>query len=222
MWIKEDSCASVVKSAWEKGECSGSTTTLSRCLDECRSALKLWNKNCFGHVGKQIATLQNKLESLECQNRSPMAMEELQNTRDELNKLLDLEETMWQQRSCINQLKSRDKNTSFFHTKASSRFQRNTILRVMDETRVWRGEDEESGRTFVSYFKKRFSSSKLEVNEKLINVIHGKDLEQSNFLLTQEFQVDEVERALKQMFPTTAPSLDGMPPPYSTRNFGPL
>lgn len=52
---------------------------------------------------------------------------------------------------------------------------------------MWRDEDEESGRTFVSYFKKRFSSSNLEVNEKLINAIHGKDLEQSNFLLTQEF-----------------------------------
>lgn len=66
-----------------------SVVGLRPCLDECRSALKLWNKNCFGHVGKQIATLQNKLESLECQNKSPMAMEELQNTRDELNKLLD-------------------------------------------------------------------------------------------------------------------------------------
>lgn len=78
---------------------------------------------------------------------------------------------------------------------------------------MWRDEDEKSGRTFVSYFKRHFSSSNLEVNEKLINAIHGKVLEQSNFLLTQEFQVDEVERALKQMFPTTAPSPDGMPPP---------
>lgn len=94
MWLKEESCASVVKSAWELGEYSGTSTTLSRCLEECRSALSLWNQNCFGHVGKRIATLQKKLEGLECQNRSPTAMDELQNTRDELNKVLDLEETM--------------------------------------------------------------------------------------------------------------------------------
>lgn len=74
MWIKEESCASVVVSASETGECSGSTSTLSRCLEECRSALTIWNKNFFGHVGKQIAALQNKLESLECQKGSVTVM----------------------------------------------------------------------------------------------------------------------------------------------------
>lgn len=74
MWIKEESCASVVVSAWEKGECSGSTSALSRCLEECRSALTLCNKNFFGHVGKQIVALQNKLESLECQKGSVTVM----------------------------------------------------------------------------------------------------------------------------------------------------
>lgn len=33
-----------------------------------------------------------------------------------------------------------------------------------------------------------------------------------NSLLTRDFQVDEVERALKQMFATIAPGPDGMPP----------
>ena len=132
--------------------------------------------------------------------------------KNELNKLLDMEETMWQQRSRINWLKSGDRNTSFFHTKASGKFQRNTILGVMDGIRVCRDEVEEIGSTFVGYFKKLFSTSNLEVKEELIGAIHRKVSDQTNFLLTRDFRVDEVERALKQMFPTTTPSPDGMPP----------
>ena len=41
------------------------------------------------------------------------------------------------QRSRISWLKHGYKNISFFHTKASSRYQRNTIQGVLDETGCW-------------------------------------------------------------------------------------
>ena len=79
-------------------------------------------------------------------------------------------------------------------------------------TRVWRDEVEKIGSTSVGNFKKLFSTSNPEIKEELINAIHRKVSDQTNFLLTRDFQVGEVERALKQMFPTTAPGPDGMPP----------
>ena len=64
----------------------------------------------------------------------------------------------------------------------------------------------------MGYFKKLFSTSNPEVKEELISAIHRKVSDQTNFLLTRDFWMEEVEKALKQMFPTTTPGPDGMPP----------
>ena len=54
-------------------------------------------------------------------------MEEVQEMKLELNKMLLIEEDMWNQWSRNCWLKASDKNTSFFHTKAFNRHQCNTI-----------------------------------------------------------------------------------------------
>ena len=48
-------------------------------------------------------------------------MEEIHDTKVELNKLLMVEEEMWKQRSRNCWLKSGDNNTSLFHEKALKR-----------------------------------------------------------------------------------------------------
>jgi len=85
-------------------------------------------------------------------------MEEIQCTWRELNKLLDSEEIMWHQRSRIIWLKSGDKNTSFFHTKASSRLQQNTIDRFQDSNGEWQEDVEVVGRIFVEYYNSLFTT----------------------------------------------------------------
>ena len=79
-------------------------------------------------------------------------MEEIQETKLELNRMLLVEEDMWQQRSRNSWLKARDCNTSFFHTKASNRHQRNLITKIKDSSNVWQEDEEIMGRTIVEYF----------------------------------------------------------------------
>ncbi|XP_023881645.1 uncharacterized protein LOC111994021 [Quercus suber] len=61
MWLRDDRCSVVVTDAWERGRIGGKEWPLHHCLEECRASLAEWNKNSFGHVGKQNSELQKKL-----------------------------------------------------------------------------------------------------------------------------------------------------------------
>ena len=89
-----------------------------QCMDECRSSLQSWNKTNFGHVGRKIASLSKKLQWLECLPGGVANMEEINETKGELIRMLSAEEEMWKQRSRNCWLKSGDRNTAFCHEKA--------------------------------------------------------------------------------------------------------
>ena len=145
-------------------------------------------------------------------NGIAMDLESIHAMKMELNRWLDIEKEMWHQRSCNNWLKVGDRNTTFFHTKATNRFQRNTISRVLDSNNVWQEDVDQIGQTFVDYFEQLFSSSWPRVEPELIDVVHSKVTDRMNPILTKDFQAVEVEKALKQMHPLTALGPDGMPP----------
>ena len=118
MWINEEECDGVVKESWERGRILGGQSQFRRCMDECSSSLQSWNRTNFGHVGRKIASLSKKLQWLECLLGGEANMEEIHDTKGEINKLLSPEEVMWKQQSRNSWLKSGDSNASFFHEKA--------------------------------------------------------------------------------------------------------
>ena len=97
----------------------------------------MWNSTEFGHLGKQISQLQKKLEWLELQPTSLDIIKDRRERRVELNCWLDKEDTMWKQRSRLNWFKEGDRNTRFFHAKASSRFQKNLIEGIYNDEGLW-------------------------------------------------------------------------------------
>nr|XP_023917061.1 uncharacterized protein LOC112028598 [Quercus suber] len=208
MWLENERCKNVVLEAWERGCTSHSQWPLEACLEECQTSLRDWNKNIFGHVGKQVADLQKKLQMLEAMKYTATSMDEIHATKMELNRWLGIEEEMWRQRSRNNWLKAGDRNTTFFHTKASNRYQRNTINRLMDVDTGWIEDGDQIGQKFVSYFEELFTTSRLKVEQEMLDAIQPKVTERMNYTLTQDFHAMEVEKALKQMHPLTAPGLD--------------
>ena len=82
----------------------------------------------------------------------------------------------------------------------------------MDANNVWHDDMEHMGQIFVGYFDQLFTTSLPKVAGELIDALYVKVTERMNSTLIQDFHAGEVEKALKQMHPLTAPGPDGMPP----------
>ncbi|KAK7823975.1 hypothetical protein CFP56_034967 [Quercus suber] len=159
MWLRDERCKDVVKEVWERGQVINSEHPFTQCLEECRSSLSSWNKSTFGHVGRRIAVLQTKLQWMEERNSGDVNMDEMHEVKSKLNRMQLVEEDMWHQRSRNCWLKAGDRDTSFFHTKASNRHQYNSISKIRGLNEVWLEDEETIGSTFVEYFKQLFTSS---------------------------------------------------------------
>lgn len=67
----------------------------------------------FGHIGKKLVK-HKILQLLEARSAGMSNTDEVCQQRAEVNRLLDLEERMWKQRSGNPWLKEGDRNTIFF------------------------------------------------------------------------------------------------------------
>nr|XP_023870319.1 uncharacterized protein LOC111982934 [Quercus suber] len=193
MWLKDGRCEDIVKAAWEEGLQTGTGGLLRSCLEQCRDNLDAWNKEEFGHVSKKIAELQRRLEWLELQPASPDMISDMRSTRADLNCWLDKEDEMWRQRSRLNWFQEGDRNTSFFHAKASARHQKNYIEGLVDEQGRWQEDEAKVGDIAVDYFEKLFTSNSPEEFTNILNAIQPKVSTTMNEELTRTFTAQELE-----------------------------
>ena len=54
-----------------------------------------WNRNTFRHVGRKIVRLQEKLQGLKGRQGNNNVLDEIQETKLELNRRLLVEKDMW-------------------------------------------------------------------------------------------------------------------------------
>ena len=151
---------------------------------------------------------------LELQSNSPVIIEDIRNTRVELNCWLDKENTMWLQRSRINWFQDGDQNTRFFHSKASTRYQKNLISGMMDSNDCWQEDMRKVEEIVVNYYSNLFSSSNPSELTELIEAVEPKVSQDMNNMLTRDFKGAEVKAALNQMYLLKAPSPDDMLPVF--------
>ena len=119
---------------------------------------------------------------------------------------------MWHQWSRINWFQSRDRNTGFFHAKASSRQKKNDMEGLLDARGVWQENEEVMGEIVLDYYTDLFTSSNLIDFDEILGAMQPRVTSSMNQKITMEFTADEVNMTLKQMYPLKASGLDGMPP----------
>ena len=77
-----------------------------------------------------------------------------------------------------------DKNSKFFHSRATQRKRKNSILRIRNLKGQWRTNSSEVDRCLIDYFKELFTSVHIQNSDVATNSIISEDM---NAQLSAEF-----------------------------------
>lgn len=138
--------------------------------------------------------------------------EEVTQMKKELNILLHKEEQMWQQRSCIQRLKSGDQNTRFFHGSTTERKRKNFIKGLRDEQGVWQEDEEVFSALLTEFYSNLFTSSNPHDLDCILDGVQTVVTVEMRVKLDKPYTSEEVGEAIREMAPLKTPRPDGMPP----------
>lgn len=105
-------------------------------IKRCRLELVQWSWNIFWNFNTQMQSKQLTLEDLSIQN-NPKNLPTIRTLKHEINTLLNQDEIFWCQRSRSIWLPVGDKNTNFFHQRASQHCQKNHISEITSQSKKW-------------------------------------------------------------------------------------
>jgi hypothetical protein len=219
MWERDPALPLVIEDAWTGSPACSNLSDLIQKVKETQDRLHDWSTVNFGKVTKEISKKRNQLKKLWKRNRSESRDTEIRRVSSELDELLHREEMMWRQRSRIDWLKEGDRNTKFFHRKASWRQNKNKIERIKDARGVWLDNPDEIKANTNQFFKNLYTRDQTICPDELLNMIHSPISQEINEDLCREFTDEEIGDALFQIGPLKAPGPDGMPGRFFQRNW---
>jgi hypothetical protein len=127
MWEEHKEFSPMVSDAWKGAGEARDLQSLQGKLASFAGDLKNWGKPTFGNVRLELGKLKDELERLQSvPGRLGPTHAEIKVT-DRLVELNHREEIMWRQRSRVQWFAAGDKNTRFFHMRASKRKKKNRI-----------------------------------------------------------------------------------------------
>ncbi|KAL0367264.1 UNVERIFIED_CONTAM: putative mitochondrial protein [Sesamum radiatum] len=183
-------------------------------IDDCKLGLFKWSGQTFSNLERKINALENDITRLNEQRLTVEAKLKRSTLMIELEELINAREVKWKQRSKIEWLKDGDKNTSYFHSKASSRWEKNQVRKLRNDNGEWKSTEEGIREVILDYFSNIFSSVEPYDRdlEEVLRTVQPRVTEEMNQPLIQPYSHDEVLSALSFMSPLKSPGPDGLPP----------
>ncbi|KAK4395938.1 hypothetical protein Sango_1748100 [Sesamum angolense] len=129
-WLQSEQCEDIVAASWGSSRGLGGSLEVASKLASCQQILHWWSRDVFRADKGRLKFLENRLKRLLAGSLTEWIQEEISRTRKELKGLAARAETVWRQRSKDTWLREGDRNTSFFHQRASNRFHTNQIHKI--------------------------------------------------------------------------------------------
>ena len=178
-----------------------------------------WSKSTFCSVNAEIKRLKRDLECLRSDPLRTAPSHIDIKTNDCLIELYLREEIMWRQRSRVAWLLEGDRNTHFFHLRASKRRRKNLIKALQKQYGQLTDDLTEMQQLALDFYKTLYTSEGVEGLDEIIQHVPSKVTIAMNDTLLAPYKEDEVKKALFQMFPTKAPGHDGFPAHFFQRHW---
>uniref|UniRef100_A0A803P996 Reverse transcriptase domain-containing protein n=1 Tax=Cannabis sativa TaxID=3483 RepID=A0A803P996_CANSA len=222
LWLADPESAEIIMKSWNSSIISDPITAVLDNLSTCAKNLQSWHIGKYGKMKKTINSLQSKVADLNNSNSSSSDhFQELQNAKTVLEDLLEQEEVYWQQHSRVDWLSCGDRNTKFFHAKASSRKSNNKIKFLHNSLGQKVYSKEDIAAVVQAFYSNLFSST--SVDEAALNstlsCIPTTVSAELNASLVKPFTPDEVYTALHSMGPDKSPGIDGMSAMFYQKNW---
>ena len=209
-WTKYEKCKEVIQEAWINYSSTQSTVGLVEALTECAAGLSRWSRTDLGYYPRKIQEKRKSLQVLVQEDKDGNKGAKINELRKEINELLEEEEIRWHQRSRVQWYQKGDRNTLYFHHKASQRRKKNEIRGLWDKDGKWCEDVGGIASIATEYFKELFSTSSPSRIEEVANLVPRSVTPKMNEQLTKEFQREEIIQAIHSMHPKKAPSPDRM------------
>ena len=116
VWLRDDDCDNILASNWNGGGHDPHDKAVS-----CLSQMSRWANKRFGDVPRKIEEVKRGLDELYGHEEEAGVLERIRRLEVRLDDLLESEEIWCAQRSRAMWLQHGDKNSKFFHQKASQR-----------------------------------------------------------------------------------------------------
>ncbi|XP_047943132.1 uncharacterized protein LOC125189963 [Salvia hispanica] len=157
-WMSHEKYDDFVMDNWDRNQ------DLMDNIQSFTEKLQVWNREVFGnifwqkkHLWARIAGIQRVLEH-RC---IPHFVELEAELKQELDKILLREESLWHQKSRSEWLHLGDRNTSFFHLRTIRRRKRNRIKKLQNELGEWIDDQNLLKAMAVSFYERLYDEDEL-------------------------------------------------------------
>ena len=187
-WTRYEKCREIIQDVWKSQLGVHSPIELIGGLKECADILTKWSQNDLGFCSKKIQGKRKLLQEAVQADHDGSRAEEIDSLRREINELLDEEEIRWNQRSRVDWLKLGDRNTQFFHHRASQRKRKNEIRGLWDKNGKWCENMGEIANIATDYFAELFTTSFPTKAVEVAKTVQRCITQEMNEQLTKDFQ----------------------------------